>query len=145
MEQTMFKDEEELFEALGEVEPCDLRDEKTTTEDAVKFCKGVMTCLARAENLVPNKDRLAAALYRLGACEYKKAPAKFLVIENATVGMTLEAKNNIQFPLSAFSQLLSAKQSTFIVGWEKVVEGGKYSWANTWLESQQQKEAGVEK
>jgi len=129
--------EEEFFEELKKIKPCDLRDDETKLRDAVEFCKQIMTAFIKAENIYPNQDRLALILYRLGACEYKKASKKFLS-DKASLGELLKSQNNIGFPLSAFTQILNAKPGSYECGWSKITEGGQEcSWAAEWVSAQE--------
>ncbi len=65
-------------------------------EDAVEFCKAVMPCFVKAENIVLKRILLQAIWEELGACPYKEAAAKFLPEADARIGTLLGSKNNIQ-------------------------------------------------
>ena len=139
-----YSSQEELFNDLKKIEYCDLRSDKTAVKDAVKFCVNVMRCFAMAEYIVPNQEKLQVALYKLGACEYNRANPKFLPIEDSRIVNVLDKKDNIQFPLGAMNQVFGSSSYNFSANWERIVEGGKDSWAQIWLTAQDTHEAQVE-
>ena len=128
-----YESELEFFEDLKDIQPCDLRDNNTRETDAVKFCKEIMECFVRSSKFTPNQDKLALLLYRLGACEYDKAAKKFLGLEPSSIGVSLNEKNNIEFPLSVFTQILNTSESSYKYGWAKAMDG----WIEDWLKTQE--------
>ena len=129
----VFKNEEEFFEELKKIKPCDLRDENTKIKDAVEFCQAVLKCFDAA-GFLPDQDKLALALYRMGACEYGKAAKHLLPIKDAYLRDVLTAKNNVQFPLSVFSQILNTEPDSYEYGWAKA----KDVWISNWLNTQKE-------
>ena len=123
-------DQEEFFAQLATVQPCDLRSEKTLHSDAVEFCKKIFTVFETAKDFVPNHDRLALNLYRKGACEYNKAAEKFVEMKGARVEDLLKIQGNIQFPLSAFTQILNTSDQAYQFAWMKMQSGLLTEWLN---------------
>lgn len=143
----MFKNENEFFEALDLIQPCDLKDGKTSTKDAVKFCRQVLDCFYEARHFVPNKERLETKLVDLGACNYRSASETFKTSGKNTVGDAMKLKDNIEFPLLAFSQIIDTKPSSDSTAWEFnwgiMTDGNEYSWINQWLTSQQKNDEKI--
>lgn len=136
----IFESEEEFFRALSAIKPCDLRDDETSMEDAIRFCKDVLTCFLKTGYMVPDKDKTELCLYRLGVCEIDKVAPKFAIKEDARVGDIL-VKGNIQFPLIAFDQVFICKdQESLHCSWIKLTEGGfENSWVAEWIDKQDEK------
>ncbi len=137
MKKTKIETEEDIFKALKQIKPCDLTDENTTIEDAVEFCKDIMMVFVEAAELdlpPPNQLRLVDTLKQLGACTYDNAAGQF-----KTDGKTLQIKapNNVEFPLSFFSQIIGTTSRSYRYGYLKATDGGeKYSWASEWIQAQ---------
>lgn len=112
-----FKSEKEFFDSLTFVKPCDLRDETTLTDDAITFCKTVLGLFDGVKDFIPNQDKLALSLYRLGACEYNKAAKKFLEMKVVQVEELVTFDRNIQFPLSVFTQILNTSTKSYEWAW----------------------------
>ena len=132
-EKKPLRNEEEFFKALSEITPCDLRDSKTTIKAALVFCTQVLSYFERA-TFRPDQDKLELSLYHMGACEYKKAAEHLLPIKNAYIEDILKAKNNVQFPLVVFSQILNTEPDSYEYGWAKA-KGG---WISNWLNAQKE-------
>ena len=138
----VFHSPSEAMLALTEIEPVDLTSAKTTEKEAMRFCKEVMTVILKCEDLhFSDEDRilLQDTLKALGCVETKDASRKFLTSgSRATIGNLLKAKNNIQFPLYCFDQLLSENEDAFNYGKSIMTEGGeKHSWIGEWLQTQE--------
>ena len=58
------------------------------------------------------------------------------------MGEAISAKDNIEYPLSAFTQLLSSSPSSYDYGWSIISEKG--GWTQQWLDAQNTIEKGVE-
>ena len=137
----VFHSKEEAFEALSAIKPCDLTSNETKLEDAVNFCKEVMTVLIKCEDLRLDHKELETALTNLGACTIDNASKKFRT--NArTIGDILTKKNNIEFPLSVFTQIIGTSDESYRYGFSRAVDGGKKGWIGEWLYTQNQPEPG---
>lgn len=136
----VFHSEEEVFEALKKIKPCDLTSNKTSVEDAVRFCKEVMTVLLKCEDLCPNHRKMEEALTALGACRYDDANKKFKT-DAEKLSEVLTKKDNIEFPLSVLTQIIGSSYNSYKFGLQRATDGGKkYSWVGEWLSAQSEPE-----
>jgi len=138
-EKKVYKTQEEFFEALKKIKPCDLKDEKTSIEDAVEFCKQLMECFIAAKRwyLVPDVAKLREELKALGGCRYNEAHPKFLVEKEEDLRKFLRLANNIQFPLEAMEQVFLCDQDDFTYAFDQIAGHGEQSYAKAWLRSQE--------
>lgn len=128
----------EVFAALEPIEGVDLTSKDTTVEMALPFCKEVMKVISRCEYLQFKRQdayKLSEILKAKGACAYKKANPELLSVKGG-VGVLMGLKNNVQFPLSAFTQIVDASYETFTFGMSMLTEGGEHSWCDIWLKNQ---------
>ena len=139
----VFHSVDEALLALSDVKPCLLSSPNTSHADAMRFCKEVMEIILKCEDLHFNSEQqaaLSATLLLLGARKSEQLNDKFRTSEG-NIGTLMNSKNNIQFPVAVFDQLIETKESTFNFGLSKVTEGGlKNSWIGQWLEAQKEKE-----
>ncbi|MGN1201545.1 MAG: hypothetical protein ACI4R8_04770 [Candidatus Caccovivens sp.] len=136
-----YKNVREAVEALLEIEPVDLKSRNTSNEDAVKFCREVLTVLMGCENLNFNGTEqmyISDALKSIGCVKYKNAANQFKSNKTETIGCISEKPNSIEFPLECFTRLIDADQDTFSYGLSKILDGGeKHSWVASWLSAQE--------
>ena len=126
-----FKNEKEFFMSLAFVKPCDLRDETTMSDDAIKFCKTILGLFDHVKDFIPNQDQLALKLYRLGACEHNKAARKFIEMKGVRVEDLITIDRNIQFPLSVFTQILNTSNQSYEFFWNLMQSTDLFkSWIN---------------
>lgn len=137
---------DEALLALTEIEPSNLKSEKTTKKDAVRFCKEVMTVILKCEDLhFDNKQakEFQDTLIALSCTNYAQANEKFKPSKQATIGRLLQQENDIGFPLNVFTNLMDCNSSDFNSNKAIVTEVGiKNSWTGMWLANQ---ERGKEK
>lgn len=81
------------------------------------------------------RKEYSEALKQLGCTTFKNAHNCFKG-ESRTIGEVLKLNGNIEFPLSALSQLIDTDESTFSYGLSKMAEGNEYSWVSQWLNAQ---------
>ena len=126
--------------ALTEIEPANLKSSATSMEDAVRMCKAVMTVILKCEDLHfddQQRTEFQETLKALGCATFDQADAKFKPLGDATIGEIVGKKNDIQFPLSAFTNLIDCSKETFDFGKAKMTDGGeKSSWVGEWLAAQ---------
>ena len=138
-----YKSFDEALLDLTSIDPCDLTSKQTSQQEAVAFCKKVMTILLRCEKL-SFKDKqiqeLSETLKTLGATTYENANEKFIA-DKKKFGEAVLSKGDIQFPLSVFTNIIDNNPESFRYGFSKAVEGGEeHSWIGEWLKTQNQKE-----
>lgn len=135
-EEFVYHSFDEVVDALKQIKPCDLTSETTSLKDALKMCEDVMLVLIKAEDLRFSSEQQALfskMLRGLGCCKYDEAAQKFMTLqEKLSLDDMIVAENNIQFPLSEFTNLIDVSPNTF-----KHVFSMSVSWCGRWLETQQ--------
>lgn len=141
---------DEAMEALSKVKPVDLAGGTTSKEDALAFCREVLLIIHKCEDLhmsEAEQQQFSEALKTLGCATYKTVNPKYVTDSSRTLGEILET-NDIDFPLSCFSQLIDVKPSSFSFGLAKICDGDiEYSWIGDWLKTQEravQKQPGAD-
>lgn len=101
-----------------------------------------MIILGKADNILYSlstqemKD-FSDMLRSIGCVPYNEAHPSLINNDLEYVGQQMDAKDSIDFPLSAFTQLIDSEPSSFTYGASKLLEGDfEYSWLGTWLKAQ---------
>lgn len=82
------------------------------------------------------KEIYSQALKELGCTNYKNSHESFRAQGNRSLGETMSLYKNIEFPLSALTQLIDTSSLTFDIGMDKMTEADADSWICTWLKAQ---------
>lgn len=135
-----YENVEEFFRDLSKIETFDYKSADSNMEDAVEHARKVLKVLMKSEKLDLNKYRedVSKALKIIGCVRFDEADKKFK--SDHSIGEMLY-EENVAFPLSAYTQLIDTKESTFSYGLGKLLDGGaEYSWIGSWLATQQKAE-----
>jgi len=127
--------ENEIIKQMSQIEPCLLEDE-TDVETATKFCVSVLTVLTKCKGMKFSDEKrreLCRAMSDIGCVPYNKANECLRAKEETSIEETLFKDNNVEFPLMAFSQLLSTTGFGFDYSLAKLNNG----YIDTWLKTQQ--------
>ena len=131
----------EALNALKEVKPVDLRNGTTSIEEAVTFCQEVLLILQKSSDLslTPEQQKqYSEALKAIGCVNYNDAHKSYKTATKNNIGALLQEENNIEFPLSAFTQLIDTTPDSFEYGMSKLTDGDlQYSWIGEWLRTQE--------
>lgn len=134
-----------FFRDLSKIEKFDYTSADSNMEDAIEHSRKVLTVLAKSEklDLDKNREEVSDALKIIGCVPYVDADEKFKSDHN--IGELLY-EESAAFPLSAYTQLIDTKESTFSYGLAKMLDGGvDCSWVGRWLITQQMAENEREK
>ena len=143
MEFEKFENLDQMLEALKKVKKVDLTKNEATPEEALAFCTEVMIILGKyGEHALCNIDikdmpRVSQALVDIGCAPYNSAHPSYIHKNLTCVGESIGAKGAIDFPLSAFTQLIGSTPSSFTYGASKLLDGDfEHSWLGRWLQAQ---------
>lgn len=130
----------EALTVLKGIKPANLKSNYTSKTEAVRLCKEVLTVIQKCERLkfdTVKSYMLQETLKSLGCVKYDEANDKFKTSGASMIGEVLGIKNNIEFPLSFFTNIVGVEQDTFHYGMSKAMDGGKEnSWVGCWLAAQ---------
>ena len=134
-----YENMEEFYRELSQVGKVDYQSAETSMEDAVAHSRKVLTVLLKSRNLTSeiNKEQhnVSEALKAVGCVPWKEADKKFQ--DGSSIGELLY-RENVSFPLSAYTQLIDTKPDTFSYGLSKLLDGDeRYSWVSEWLSTQE--------
>ena len=130
---------EDFYRELSQVGKVNYQSAETSMEDAVEHSRKVLTVILKARNITSemNKEQqnVSDALKAVGCVPWKEADEKFQ--DRSSVGELLY-KENVSFPLTAYTQLVDASENTFSFGLSKLLDGDeRYSWISEWLSTQE--------
>lgn len=137
-----YKNLDQAIADLKKIKSIDLVFGETPMKEAVDFCKDVMVVIGRTKHMLTGRNlatkdimKFSEALKSIGCVPYKRANIMYQYCSRNQDYIT--AKNNIVFPLTAFTQLIDSKPSTFSYGMTKLNEGDfAASWVGFWLRAQ---------
>lgn len=139
-EEFVYHSVDEALEDLSKVKPVDLVGGSTSMPDAIEFSRKVLLIIHKCEDLdfgEAEQTQFSEALKSLGCATYKTVNPKYVTDTKRTIGEILTT-NDLDFPLSCFSQLIDVKPSTFTFGLSKLCDGDlEYSWIGEWLKAQE--------
>ncbi|MBO5884985.1 MAG: hypothetical protein J6Q51_04235, partial [Clostridia bacterium] len=135
-----FKTFNEIIEDLKTITPLkqDLSNEQDMNSVLVMI-KRVMINIQKASRFGFTEQQIevySQALKELGCTNYKNSHESFRAEGSRSLSETMSLNKNIEFPLSALTQLIDTNSSTFEFGLAKMSEGDEYSWISTWLKAQ---------
>lgn len=141
-EEFVYHSVDEALEALSKVKPVDLVGGSTSMDDAIEFSKEVLLIIHKCEDLrftEEEQKQFSDALKAIGCATYKTVNPKYVTDPTKTLGQIIKT-NDIDFPLSCYSQLIDVKPSTFSFGLSKLCDGDiEYSWISSWLKAQEER------
>ena len=139
-EEFVYHSTDEAMEALSKVKPVDLVGGTTSMSDAIEFSREVLLIIHKCEDLrftEEEQKQFSDALKAIGCATYKTVNQKYVTDPTKTLGQIIKT-NDIDFPLSCYSQLIDVKPSTFSFGLSKLCDGDiEYSWIGSWLKAQE--------
>ncbi len=139
------KNFEYLMSDLDKIQPVDLMSEKTTMKEAVKWAKSILNSIINngiRSISDENRQIFSDKLKKLGALNFEQLKqTPFFDSESKSVEDIMSKQDSIEFPLSAMAQLVDTDKSTFDFGFSLIFDGGKSSWAGTWINAQKEKSA----
>lgn len=141
-ENCAYQSVDEAILALTKIEVADLTSEKTPLKEAIRLCREVLTVVLKCENLQFTDmqiEEFQDYLKMLGCATFLAAADKFKSGREQTIAQINGKKNNIEFPLCAFTNLIDCGKDTFRYGISKLTDGRrqKCSWADVWLSAQE--------
>ena len=135
----IYRNVNEALEELKKINPADLTSDETTLAEAIRFCREVMTVLVGCDELQFTEEQqreLSEQLKALGCVTYDAANKKYK--SSASFKRTIGTPGSIEYPLSAFSQLIDTDRGTFLTGMDLITDGGMSGdgWTGRWLKAQ---------
>lgn len=130
----------DMLKALDKIKPIDLMSDKTTMQEAVQWAKDIFKTIDESKISYikdENKILVSEKLKELGGLKLSDLKKTKFFEGGKILDDIISKKDSIEFPLSAFAQLIDTRNSTFDYGFAKLFEDEEFSWANEWLKAQE--------
>lgn len=117
----------------------DLTSNKTEIKQAVNFCKKVFAIIMGCKHFdFTDEDitKMSNTLKEIGCVKHNDAASKFISNNHNSLSDVIELPNNIEFPLSLFSQLIDTNSNSFTFAISLATDGDEMSWINSWIDAQ---------
>lgn len=130
----------DMLKALDKIKPIDLMSDKTTMQEAVQWAKDIFKTIDESKISYikdENKILVSEKLKELGGLKLSDLKKTKFFEGGKILDDIISKKDSVEFPLSAFAQLIDTRNSTFDYGFAKLFEDEEFSWANEWLKAQE--------